>query len=88
MTALLYLMLLLVVVLAVVLVQLWRRVQLLKRQADALRQGLDCVRVSLYGRVLPAGYEPRLHEPRLVVITDRPADAKTYGLMKAMGVKR
>ena len=71
----LYVLLLLVVVLAVGLAWLWRRVQLLERQGAALRAGLDGVRVQLREHV-DSG-----HESKLVVITDR-ADAESYALMQ------
>lgn len=73
----LYVLLLLVVVLAAGLASLWRRVQLLKQQGAALRNGLDAVRVKLQQHV---DSEP-LHTSKLVVITDR-ADAESYALMQ------
>ncbi|MDX3868009.1 hypothetical protein [Streptomyces europaeiscabiei] len=71
----LYVLLLLVVVLAVGLAWLWRRVQLLERQGAALRVGLDGVRVQLQEHI-DSG-----HASKLVVITDR-ADAESYALMQ------
>ncbi|MFM9723718.1 hypothetical protein [Streptomyces scabiei] len=71
----LYVLLLLVVVLAVGLAWLWRRVQLLERQGAALRTGLDGVRVQLREHAASG------HESKLVVITDR-ADAESYALMQ------
>ncbi|MDK1342263.1 hypothetical protein QNO09_02820 [Streptomyces sp. 378] len=80
MTALLYVLLLLVAVLVVAFVWLWRRVRRLGRQADALRQGPDGVRVQMRKH---AGTD---HRSRLVVIADRPA-TESGELMKAQAAE-
>ncbi|MGC9543595.1 hypothetical protein [Streptomyces sp. UG1] len=80
MTALLYVLLVLVVVLVVAFVWLWRRVRRLARQADALRQGLDGVRVRLRRHAETA------HRARLVVIADRPT-AESAERMKAQAAE-
>ncbi|MFI5883399.1 hypothetical protein [Streptomyces sp. NPDC051554] len=77
MTALLYALLLLVAVMTIALVRLWCHVRRIGRQADALRQGLDDVRVQLLEHT-GAG-----HSPRLLVITDRP-DAESEDAMAAL----
>lgn len=76
MTTLPYVLLLLVVVLAVGLVWLWRRVLLLEQRADAFRVGLDGVRIQL------RKHAETDHRPRLLIIADRPDD-ESAELMKA-----
>lgn len=67
----------LVFVLAAGFAWLLRRVQLLGREASALRGNLHAVHAQLQGHV----DTPQLHDSKLVVITDR-ADAESYALMQ------
>ncbi|KUO21475.1 hypothetical protein [Streptomyces dysideae] len=76
MTALLYVLLLLVVALAVTLAGMWLRVCRLALQMDALRAGLDGVRIEL------RTHSETDHSSRLLVIADRPDD-ESAELMKA-----
>jgi len=77
MTTLLCALLLSVAVMAIALVRLWLHVRRIGRQADALRQSLDGVRVQLHKHA-GAG-----HRPRLLVITDRP-DPESEDAMAAL----